>query len=449
MRCVVALCTLLCAVALVVLAWEYRTPAFVALRPWLLPGLLVGSVVLVGLYSMQLRRTASDRRLLRGLGFLGLLAAVLALTVTLVGEGRFQWLRRQVLTAEPAALERLGRHVIVGFERLEDMQRLVRLRAVAGVFLAGRNVRGLDVARVRAMIDSLQQIRREQGLPLLWIAADQEGGVVSHLSPPLPRLPPLADLVARAPDATTLEAAVRDYAVSQAQGLVQVGVNLNFAPVVDLNHAIVNPADRYTKIYQRAIGRDPALVARVAGWYCQGLEQAGVRCTLKHFPGLGRVFEDTHRQAASLATPLDELAASDLLPFRSVLGETGAFTMLSHLRLAAVDAAQPVSTSGVVVQGLLRGAWGHDGVLITDNCTMAAIYHSEFGIEGAAVQALNAGVDLLLISWDSSQFYPVMHALLQAERAGTLDTEALRRSARRLQRAGMPLPDPGLKSAVP
>ena len=72
-------------------------------------------------------------------------------------------------------------------------------------------------------------------------------------------------------------------------------MNLNFAPVVDLNHGLVNPADRLSRISSRAISTDPAIVTQVARLYCATLMQTGVHCTLKHFPGLGRVYEDTHR----------------------------------------------------------------------------------------------------------------------------------------------------------
>jgi beta-N-acetylhexosaminidase len=211
-----------------------------------------------------------------------------------------------------------------------------------------------------------------------------------------------------------------------------LGVNLNFAPVVDLNYRIMNPDDRYTRIYQRAVSRDPEVVAQVAAWYCAALEEAGVRCTLKHFPGLGRVRDDTHLRHADLATPVAELTGSDWIPFLAVMRQSRAFTMLAHVRLTAIDPERPVSFSPKVVTGMIRSDWKHDGVLITDNFSMYAVYGSRAGIDNASIQALNAGVDLILISYDPDQYYRVMYALLKASRHGKLAPEALHRSDQRL-----------------
>jgi len=269
----------------------------------------------------------------------------------------------------------------------------------------------------------------------LWIAADQEGGTVSRLSPPLPPEPSLAGLVESHPAPAERAAAVRDFAAAQGRALAALGINVNFSPVIDLNRHIVNPDDRFTHIAQRAISADPEIVTEAARAYCAALWQAGVRCTLKHFPGLGRVFADTHRASADLDAPVSELAASDWIPFRALMAEDGVFTMLGHARLTAMDRAAPASTSRRVVAGMIRDAWRHDGVLVTDDFCMAAVYDAGGGIGAAAVAALDAGVDLILVSFDPDQYYPVMYALLAADAAGRLRPEALRQSESRLRRA--------------
>jgi beta-N-acetylhexosaminidase len=204
--------------------------------------------------------------------------------------------------------------------------------------------------------------------------------------------------------------------------------------VIDLNHGVISPSDQYTRIYQRAISSDPQVVTDVAATYCAALRAAGVMCTLKHFPGLGRVREDTHQESADLTAPPSELAATDWIPFRALMGES-AFTMLGHARLTTLDRDRPASSSRAVVGGLLRGDWRHDGVLITDDMCMGAVYHSADGMAGAAVAALNAGIDLILVSWDPDQYYPVMAALLAAERDGRLQDDMLARSDPRLRAA--------------
>jgi beta-N-acetylhexosaminidase len=223
------------------------------------------------------------------------------------------------------------------------------------------------------------------------------------------------------------------YAAEQGRGLERLGINLNFAPVVDLDFGVRNPNDAYTRISRRAIAADPAVVADVAGWYCDELAAHGVRCTLKHFPGLGRVFADTHRGEGVLSTSLVDLENTDWVPFRRLLGRAGSLVMVGHVRLPALDPNHPVSLSRPAITDLMRGAWGYDGLIITDDLCMGATYYRGEGIGRAGLRALNAGVDLLLVSWDGEQAYPVLAALLTAR--NDLDTATLKRSADRLRAA--------------
>lgn len=214
-----------------------------------------------------------------------------------------------------------------------------------------------------------------------------------------------------------------------------MGVNLNFAPVVDLNHNIVNPDDKYSRIYQRAISDDPEIVSKVAKIYCEQLEAKGIRCVLKHFPGLGRVYEDTHKSTAILTTPMEELKKTDLAPFENMMGSTDSWVMLSHLILADIDNENPVSMSKKVVNGLIREKWCYEGVLITDNVTMAAFYNTGKGFSSAGIESLNAGVDILLVSYDPDQYFYLMDALLKAYAKGELNREVLDQSKKRIYKS--------------
>jgi beta-N-acetylhexosaminidase len=434
MKSSLAVLMLLIALALVPFAWDWRSPFLAEFRPWALKGLIVLPLTLIvsQIWALITSRRP-EQRALRVASQLGLLAATLALTATVAVEASFHWVRHQVLHADAIRLEKLGRHLIVGFRDLAEVSELVRLRAVAGVFVSSNNVRGKSISEIREQIQSLQRIRQQQGLLPLWIATDQEGGVVSRLSPPLSPLPALSEVVESYPN--QVQQAVREFAATQGRELAELGVNLNFAPVVDLNHQVINPNDRYTRIFQRAISSDPAIIAQVAKWYCAELEEAGVRCTLKHFPGLGRVFEDTHLDHANLTTSIVELADTDWVPFRSLMSQSRAFIMLGHVRLSAIDSERPVSMSLPVIAGMLRGEWNYDGVLITDNFSMMAVYRSDAGMDNGSIEALNAGVDLILISWDSDQYYRVMYALLKADQQAILNREVLQRSDQRLAEA--------------
>lgn len=426
---------LLLSLILLPFALDWRSPFLFLIRGYAFVGLVVVSL-LVMTFQIRLFMTApTGARFLRIVSAVGFVAALAVLASTLTLEARFHWIRHQVLHADFDRLRELGKHVIVGYRSFEEVRRLVEIGGVSGVFITTGNVRGKTANDILHLTDTLQSTARKNGLPKLWIATDQEGGIVSRMSPPLPQRPSLSKLVEAYPDRTQLNEAVGRYAELQGSGLADVGVNLNFAPVVDLNHNIIDPHDRYTRIYQRAVSHDPAIVTDVARRYCAGLERSGVRCTLKHFPGLGRVRADTHVASANLDTPLEELNRSDWVPFRTLMGDTRAFVMLGHVRLTALDPNNPASASSKVISGLIRGKWGYDGVLITDSMTMRAVYRSRLGTTKASIQALNAGMDLILLSWDPSQYYPVMYALLRASETGELDKKSLKRSSRRLDEA--------------
>ena len=421
---------LVVAIALLPFALDWRSPLLTSVRLPALAALVVLPLLLVAFDAWTLR-TQPLGWARRALSIGVIVAAIVGLAATLSLETRFRLARARVLATDTVELEKLGRHFIVGYRDPAEIDRLIERRALGGVFVSARNVEGLSAGAIRRQIDRWQDQRRRQDMPPLWIATDQEGGAVSRLSPPLPRQPPIASVVAQFPDKEARQKAAHDYGLAQGRALATLGVNLNFAPVVDRNRNLVNPNDRYTRIRDRAISGDPMIVTEVARHYCLGLWETGVRCTLKHFPGLGAVFEDTHFEAGHLRIPPDELERADWIPFRS-LGDGDAFIMLSHARLTALDAERPVSFSATIVSGVLRGRWSQEGVLITDDFSMGAVYGSKPGIAAAGVAALNAGVDLILVSYDPAQYFTLMNALITADRAGGLAPAVLARSTRRL-----------------
>lgn len=405
---------------LVFVAVNLKDPHLLAVRAWELP-LLVG-VSLAGIALFAARFDGAPRVL--GMGLF-----MLALGTALVGEWGYRQRQAEVL-AQGAHLAGLGRHVIAGYADPAQLRPLIEQGLIGGVFLTRRNTAGKTLEQLREEIATMQRWRADAGRAPLWVAADQEGGIVAGLSPPLPRHAPLGSLLAQA--ATDAEHQRQAHALGSVQGrdLAMLGVNLNFSPVVDLKLARPDdPLDLHSRIGERAISADPAITTAMAGAYLDGLASQGVRGTLKHFPGLGRVHGDTHHFAADLEVPLDLLQAQDWQPFRELATSREALIMLGHVRLPALDARYPASFSKALVGGVIRQQWAHDGLLITDDLTMAAAYRH--GLCTAAVGALEAGVDLLLVSWDYQKVFEVLHCLSQA---GPLD--ALADSARRLSAAG-------------
>jgi beta-N-acetylhexosaminidase len=342
------------------------------------------------------------------------------------------WIDKQeVLAHTGPKLIDVQRHFVIGYDDIATVQQLARDGRIGGVFLTHRNVAGRSVAAVAAEIAGLQAIRRAAGLPPLIVAADQEGGPVSHLSPPLPT-PRALSAVATLPAVQQSEAA-RRLGLELGAQLRQIGVTMDLAPVCDLTpRSAPDILDRYTRITTRSISGDPSVTALIASAFSQGLLIAGITPTAKHFPGLARVSRDTHLFGASLAAKETDLQAIDWVPFRAVLDLPGAAVMLSHVSLDAVDAEVPASRSKRIVGELLRKQWGFDGIAITDDLTMGAVEHA--GLCRAVEGALNAGIDVLLISWDTNKVYPALRCALDAVDAGRLDPTVLKQSAQRLDR---------------
>lgn len=394
--------------ALLGLAGHFHHPLCYSLH-WLETPLLVG----LPLLALRRWRLPGCVRLL--------LVAVLLLSGAQALEYRLQ--REAVLAATPE-MQAVGQHVIVGYTDFDEIRTLTAKGLIGGIYLGKRNLRGRSFAEVAAEIAELQAIRRRAELPPLIVAADQEGGPVSHLSPLLEALPPLSSLLA-APDP---EAAARAYGARQGRGLATLGVNLNFGPVVDLRPDGEIAEDIFSNIPARAIASDPARVTQIAGAYLDGLESEGVRGTLKHFPGLGRVRSDTHLHPARLEETPAQLAR-DWQPFRQLGQRPAAAIMLGHVTLAALDPERAASHSPAVVR-MLREAWQYDGLLITDDLNMGAVYR--LGIGRVTGEALAAGVDYVLVSYDPRQVYRAIHGAAQALENGEIAAASLGQSRRRL-----------------
>ncbi|MGB8397933.1 glycoside hydrolase family 3 N-terminal domain-containing protein [Bradyrhizobium sp.] len=416
----------------------------------------------VGLFLVLAGANNNDPYLiaLRGTGNFVLVAASFAVVTVLIGRGywsrrrfagkmlillwclpslamlcahlSYEARKRAVLRTEATQALRLGRHFVVGYASFSEVATLAEKGLIAGIYITRHNVAGRTAEALKSEIAALQDRRRAAALPPLIVAADQEGGIVSHLAPPLTRLPSLSTLAELTPELRAEKA--EGFGRLHGQELAALGVNLNFAPVLDLMpEARRARFDFNTLIRQRAISSDPAMVSAIALPYVRGLEASGVGAVIKHFPGLGRVSADTHHFNAELDAPLGELEASDWRPFRDLLAASKAQLMIGHVTLTAADPDRPASHSRRIVDGIIRKQWNYQGVIITDDLVMGAIY--QHNVCTAVVEALGAGVDLLLVAYDGAQFYRVFACALQAYGLQQLDPAMLRESEARLKRA--------------
>ena len=416
---------------LVLVGMKTNDSVLLALRG---PGNLAMCLASLGVTAMLLWRGhwrgAWTRRLLVLLWILPSLAMLYATFA-------FQICKLRALRTEPERAERLGQHFIVGYTSFSEVARLADKGLIGGIYVTRHNVAGRKLEAVTAEIAALQARRQAAHLPPLIVAADQEGGIVAHLSPPLPALPPLSALAGLSPEIRGR--AAEEFGRAHGRALAALGINLNFAPVLDLRPAAGrNLFDRNTLIEQRAIASDPDVVSGIARAYVQGLEASGVEATVKHFPGLGRVRGDTHLFDASLDAPLAELEATDWRPFREVLAGSRAALMIGHVSLTGIDPGRPASHSKPVIDGLLRKRWNFDGLIVTDDLVMGAI--AKHDVCRAVVEALDAGADLLLVAYDGAQFYRLFACAAAADAKGELDAAMLAKSEARLRKFEGALP---------
>jgi beta-N-acetylhexosaminidase len=254
--------------------------------------------------------------------------------------------------------------------------------AVSGVILFTRNVR--DRAQVAALVDDIRKLRPE---PFL-VCVDQEGGPVQRLREGFTILPALAAF-GRLHDRDPAQAVLRaeEHAWLMASELRAVGIDLGFAPVVDL-------ARGNRAIGERALHADPRVVSELAQAYVRGMHLAGMAATLKHFPGHGSVAEDTHHEAARDARSLDTLRTTDLVPFADAIAAGADAVMMAHVTYPAVD-PQPAGYSRLWIRDILRNEMGFAGVVISDDIGMAAA--DSAGSVGERLHAhVEAGCDLVL-----------------------------------------------------
>lgn len=295
---------------------------------------------------------------------------------------------------------------------------------VGGVILMGRNIG--PPAQVRALTDILQARAKAAGLPPLFVAVDQEGGRVQRLAPPHYPARPAAQSLGEANDAE----AVRQAASGMGHELASVGINWDFAPVLDVNNNPHNPV-----IGTRSYGADADLVARLGVAAVQGLQlDARIMACGKHFPGHGDTDTDSHFALPRIPHPRTRLDAVELIPFRAAIATSIASMMTAHLLFPALDPRLPATLSPAILTGLLREELGYDGLIVTDDLEMKGVA-AHWGAPEAAVLALEAGADMLLCCHTRTTQFAIRDALVTALRGGRLSEARLDISLARIARA--------------
>ena len=285
-------------------------------------------------------------------------------------------------------LERMAGNVIVcGFGGLEapaTVHQWLSEQAVAGLILFKRNI--TDVDQATSLIASCTA-GRETELPFL-VCVDQEGGRVARFGDPVLRLPPMRTLAAAGDTRLT-----HDAAQVLGRQLRAIGVNLDFAPVLDVDTNPQNPV-----IGDRAFGGTPDVVIEHALAFADGLHDGGVLSCGKHFPGHGDTDLDSHLALPTLRHDRKRLDDVELRPFRAAAKRIPSL-MTAHVVFETVDPNLPATMSRAAIGNLLRDEVGFDGAVFSDDLEMKAVTE-RYAIEEAGVLAIEAGCDLLLVCSD-------------------------------------------------
>jgi beta-N-acetylhexosaminidase len=253
-----------------------------------------------------------------------------------------------------------------------------------GFILFGHNC--CEPRQILSLSRSLWQCASEEPP---FIAIDQEGGRVHRLPAPFTQFPAASAIGARNDPNLAYQLG---HAV--AVELAVTGINLNFAPVLDVNSNRQNPI-----IGDRSFGSDPNRVIAISSAWTRGLKEGGIIPCGKHFPGHGDTDQDSHFDLPVVDKPIEALMAADLPPFAHACRNGIESLLTAHVRFTSLDPDRPATLSEPIVTGLLRHQLGYDGVIFSDDMEMKAI-SDNYGLEDAAVLAVRAGVDSLLYCHD-------------------------------------------------
>ncbi|CAG7635610.1 Beta-hexosaminidase [Paenibacillus solanacearum] len=328
----------------------------------------------------------------------------------------------QAQIAKMTLEEKIGQLLLVGidgYELNEPVKELIETYHVGGFILYKPNIK--DGRQLQQLTGALKEANRAaNGIPL-WLSVDEEGGRVSRMPDELTDIPSaLAIGKANKPELSLQ--------IGQTLGdmLSAYGLNMDFAPVLDVNSNPNNPV-----IGDRSFGSSAELVGRLGVQTMKGLQSRDVIPVVKHFPGHGDTSVDSHVGLPVVRHDLNRLRSLELKPFGEAVKAGADAVMVAHLLLPELDAKAPASFSRAVITDLLRKEMGFTGVVVTDDLTMGAIT-AHYDLAQVAVQSIAAGSDVLLVGHGREQELSVFRAVKDAVQAGTLPVSRIEESVYRI-----------------
>ncbi|KPA09923.1 beta-glucosidase [Candidatus Magnetomorum sp. HK-1] len=281
-----------------------------------------------------------------------------------------------------------------------------------------------DIETTKSLTDELHHMADKLGVAPLLVAIDQEHGRVIRLKKGVTRLPAAYGL-----GRLNNPIYVQNACYIAGQELRALGININFAPVADINSNPENPI-----IGTRSFGENPSRVSEMVRHAVRGYKDAGIICSAKHFPGHGDVSIDSHLDLPVSKKSLDELHKTELLPFKAAISESVPMIMTAHIAYPEIDSNNPATLSPVILTQLLREEMHYDGIIISDDLEMKALNRCG-EITDLAIKMINAGCDMLIISENLTHDVSVddiYQALFRAVQDKIISIERLNKSIKRI-----------------
>ena len=321
------------------------------------------------------------------------------------------------IVASMSQTEKLGQMVMIGIQGTkvdDDSLYMLNQYHMGGVILFDRNMDSSE--QVKQLTSDLQAQSNEK-VPL-FIGIDEEGGDVVRMAEKLTP-PPSQKEIGSTGD---IEQA-RTWAIKTAKSLKDMGINVNFAPVVD-----VGSNDK------RSYSTDANTVIDFVRAATKGYQQENIIYSLKHFPGIGKGKVDSHVDSSNIDVVKEVLMTEDITPFKTIIDENDPndyFILVSHLKYPALDEEYPASLSSKIMTDLLRNEFGYKGIIITDDMEMGAVAnHNDFRSIG--VKAVKAGADIVLVCHEYEHQQEVYLGLLDAVNSGEISQERIDESVKRI-----------------
>ncbi len=319
----------------------------------------------------------------------------------------------------------VGQLFLVGFDGFTvpaEFRKHALKYGLGGVIYFKRNVQ--SPAQLAELANQLQFDCRSGDQPPYFISIDHEGGKVNRLVKPFTKFPGI-DALGEI-NSPKLGFA---FGAAMAKELKAVGINMNYAPVIDV---LTNPNNPV--MAGRCFSNDPEIVAKLGSAVSRGIQKMGVMAVAKHFPGHGDTTEDSHFKLPRVDRALTELEKAELIPFRRVTRSRVEAVMTAHVINTSIDPEMPATLSSRTIDGLLRGDLRYNRLVISDDMEMKAIL-DHFGAEEAAVKSIQAGCDILIYRGEAGFPVKEIEAVVAAVEKGQISRKRLDESIARIQAA--------------